>query len=107
MMDSAGRATADRAHEILKDIKAPRIVVLVGAGNNGGDGLVAGLYIAQDNPEALVNFYLLQKREDSYVQTATEAGLPISYAEDDKDKRVLRNMVASADLVIDALFGIG
>jgi ADP-dependent NAD(P)H-hydrate dehydratase / NAD(P)H-hydrate epimerase len=107
MMDSAGRAAADRAGEILKDIKAPRITVLVGSGNNGGDGLVAGLYIAQDKPEALVNFYLLQKRKDSYVQTVQEAGLPISHAEDDKDKRVLRNMVASADLVIDALFGIG
>jgi ADP-dependent NAD(P)H-hydrate dehydratase / NAD(P)H-hydrate epimerase len=107
MMDSAGRATADRAREILKDVKAPRVTVLVGSGNNGGDGLVAGLYIAQDNPEALVNFYLLQKRKDSYIQTVQEAGLPVSHAEDDKDKRVLRNMVASSDLVIDALFGIG
>jgi NAD(P)H-hydrate repair Nnr-like enzyme with NAD(P)H-hydrate dehydratase domain/NAD(P)H-hydrate repair Nnr-like enzyme with NAD(P)H-hydrate epimerase domain len=107
MMDSAGRAAADRAREILKDIKAPRVTVLVGAGNNGGDGLVAGLYIAQDHPEALVNFYLLQKRDDTYAKTVQEAGLPISHAEDDKDKRVLRNMVASSDLVIDALFGIG
>jgi ADP-dependent NAD(P)H-hydrate dehydratase / NAD(P)H-hydrate epimerase len=107
MMDSAGRATADRARDILKGIVAPRIAVLVGAGNNGGDGLVAGLYIAQDNPDALVNFYLLEKRDDSYVKTAIEAGIPISHAEDDKDKRVLKHIIASADLLIDALFGIG
>ena len=98
---------AERARELVKGIYAPRISILVGAGNNGGDGLVAGLYIAQDKPEALVNFYLLTKREDRYIQTAIEAGLGISHAEDDKDKRVLKHMLASSDLLIDALFGIG
>jgi ADP-dependent NAD(P)H-hydrate dehydratase / NAD(P)H-hydrate epimerase len=107
MMDSAGRAAADRARAILKGVYAPRICILVGAGNNGGDGLVAGLYIAQDNPDALVNFYLLQKREDTHIQTAIEAGIPISHAEDDKDRRVLKHLIASADLLIDAMFGIG
>lgn len=107
MMDNAGRAVADRAGIILNDIEKPRVLVLVGSGNNGGDGLVAGLYIAQDNADAEVLFYLLSEREDEYIETAREAELFIAVAEDDKDKRVLRNMVASADLVIDALYGIG
>jgi len=107
MMDNAGRAAADRAAIILKDIEKPRVTVLVGAGNNGGDGLVAGLYIAQDNPDATVRFYLLSERDDEYVKTVEAAGLSIAKSEDDSDKRVLRNMVASSDLVIDALFGIG
>lgn len=107
MMDSAGRAIADRSIEILDGIVQPRITIIVGKGNNGGDGLVAGLYIAQDNPDAEVRFYLLSERDDVYITTAREAGLFIANAKDDKDKRLLRNMVASADLVIDALFGIG
>ena len=107
MMDNAGRATANRAAIILNGIEQARVTILVGAGNNGGDGLVAGLYIAQDNADVEVRFYLLSERDDDYVKTAEEAGLFIAKAEDDKDKRLLRNMVASADLVIDALFGIG
>lgn len=107
MMTAAGRAAANRALAVLEGIADPKVTVLVGSGNNGGDGLVAGLFIAQDNPKAEVRFYLLSERDDVYVETAKEAGLFIAKAEDDGDKRVLRNMVASADLVIDALFGIG
>ena len=107
MMASAGRATADRALALIEDIEEPRVTVLVGSGNNGGDGLVAGLFIAQDRQEAEVRFYFLERRDDEYAQTARDAELFIALAEDDADKRVLRNMVGSADLVIDALFGIG
>ncbi len=107
MMENAGRAAADRALELLAGIESPRVTVLVGAGNNGGDGLVTGLLIAQDNQEAEVRFYLLQERDDQYIEVAREAGLFLALSQDDADKRVLRNMVASADLVIDALFGIG
>lgn len=107
MMDNAGRAVADRVAIILKDVEQARVVVLVGGGNNGGDGLVAGLYIAQTNADIDVLFYLLSERDDDYVKTVQEAGLFIAKAEDDSDKRILRNMIASADLVIDALFGIG
>ncbi|GAB5489921.1 MAG: bifunctional ADP-dependent NAD(P)H-hydrate dehydratase/NAD(P)H-hydrate epimerase [Phototrophicaceae bacterium] len=107
MMDNAGRTIAERSAIILENIPEPRITVIVGKGNNGGDGLIAGLYIAQNNPNADVRFYLLADRDDEYTKTAREAGLFVALADDDKDKRVLRNMIASADLVIDALFGIG
>ncbi|MGB7338101.1 MAG: NAD(P)H-hydrate dehydratase [Phototrophicaceae bacterium] len=107
MMDAAGRAVADRANALLDGIDSPRVTILVGAGNNGGDGLVAGLYMAQDNPDVDVRFYLLADRDDTYTQTVEAAGLFLAKSEDDADKRLLRNMVASADLVIDALFGIG
>jgi NAD(P)H-hydrate epimerase len=109
LMEHAGRAAADRALHLLAEIATPKVTVLVGSGNNGGDGLVAGLLIAQGNPEALVRFYLLGPRpdDDPFLPVAREAELFIASATDDGDKRVLRNMIASADLVLDALFGIG
>lgn len=109
LMDSAGRATAQRAAAMLFGLDQPKVTVLVGAGNNGGDGLVAARYIAQARPDSLVRCYLLTRREDSDAefQAAQQTGLFFAYAEDDRDHRVLRNMVASADLVVDALFGIG
>lgn len=108
MMDNAGYATARHAIYMLKDVSdKPRITILVGGGNNGGDGLVAGKYLAENNYE--VRFYLLKRLDETYLpyQDVVSRGLFIAYAEDDYDCRVLRHMVASADLVVDALLGIG
>lgn len=107
MMDDAGRAAAERAVQLLSERPEPKITILVGTGNNGGDGLVAGRYLIQLVPDAQVRFYLLSRRDDDLFTQVQEAGGFIAFAEDDHDNRVLRNMVASADLVIDALFGIG
>lgn len=107
MMDDAGRAAAECALSLLRGRSEPKVTILVGTGNNGGDGLVTGRYLMQLQPDAQVRFYLLTKRDDDLFTQVQEAGGFIAFAEDDHDNRVLRNMVASADLVIDALFGIG
>lgn len=107
MMENAGQATAHRALTMIASIKEPRVVLLIGAGNNGGDGLVAARHIAAHNAEIQVGLYLLKRRDDRHFTAIEEAGLFIAHAEDDHDGRVLRNMVAAADLIIDALFGIG
>ena len=41
MMDDAGRAVAEYAAHLLSGVTTPRISLLIGRGNNGGDGLVA------------------------------------------------------------------
>ncbi len=112
MMQNAGHAVARRVVEILKDEADfrpdPRVTVLVGPGNNGGDGLVAGLALARTGT-VQVRFYLLKNRDgsDDNFRAVQEAGLFVALAEHDHDFRVLRNMVASADIVLDALFGVG
>ncbi|MDW8173715.1 MAG: NAD(P)H-hydrate dehydratase [Anaerolineae bacterium] len=106
-MTRAGRAVADRAKHLIYDLADPKITLLIGTGNNGGDGMVAGLFLAQDLPSANIRFYQLKPRQDQFSQIARQAELMVVNAEDDHDKRLLRNMVASADLLIDALFGIG
>jgi NAD(P)H-hydrate epimerase len=108
MMQNAGRAAAERGLKIIEGLPDARVTVLVGPGNNGGDGLVAARIIAAEG-KALVRCYLLKRRADSdaHFKAALDAGLFMAYAEDDQQYRVLRNMVASSDLVVDALFGIG
>lgn len=108
LMQAAGRAIANRVLEMIANIPDPRVTLLIGSGNNGGDGLVAGRIIAQES-NALVRFYLLKKREadDSNLKAVRELGLLVADAQDDQRYRVLRNMVSSAHIVIDALFGIG
>jgi NAD(P)H-hydrate epimerase len=108
MMRRAGRAVADRALRWIHDLEKPQVTALIGPGSNGGDGLLAALFIAQDRPDALVRLYLLRDRpDDPHLEAARQAGLFIALAENDHDKRLARNMAASSDLLIDALFGLG
>lgn len=107
MMEDAGKAAAK--HALSKMSGETRVTVLVGPGNNGGDGLVAGRIIAQENPRALVRFYLLKKRpeEDPNLKVIRSLGLFVADSENDMRFRVLHNLIASAHIVIDAIFGIG
>lgn len=111
MMENAGRALAERVKQILADAPKPddaSVTVLVGPGKNGGDGLVAGRILAQDT-SAQVRFYLLKPRDedDPHFAAIRAASLFTAVAGDDQRYRVLTNMIASATVVIDALFGIG
>lgn len=103
LMENAGKAVAEEA---LSGFSAAgkRVVVVCGTGNNGGDGLVAARYLAKDSrvtvllarppdqlstPEATTNFERLRD-----IQVL--AGLDRS-----------EEAIAEADLVIDALLGVG
>jgi len=111
MMENAGRAVAARILQAIRERVPngqPRVTVLVGPGNNGGDGLVAARIVAQES-EALVRCYLLAPRDagDPNLKAVRDAGLLVAVADDDQRFRVLTNMIASAHIVVDALFGIG
>src|SRR5262245_14551956 len=110
MMDTAGRAVANRVKQILEEFPEPRVTVLVGPGNNGGDGLVAGRLIAEET-KATVTFFLVQPRDDSDENFAKvrAAKLLVVDAPTDSEQgyRVLRTMIANADVIVDALLGTG
>ena len=110
MMDTAGRAVADRTKQILAEYPEPRVAVLIGPGNNGGDGLVAGRLIAEET-RATVTFFLVETRDgkDENFSKVKMANLLVADADTDSAQgyRVLRTMIANADLIIDALLGTG
>jgi hydroxyethylthiazole kinase-like uncharacterized protein yjeF len=110
MMDNAGRAVADRVKQILEEFPEPRVAILVGPGNNGGDGLVAGRLIAEES-NATVTFFLTQPRDESDQNFAKvkAANLLVVDAPTDAEQgyRVLRTMVANADVILDSLLGTG
>ncbi len=108
MMDRAGRAVADLIVERVKGVENAKVVALVGPGNNGGDGLVAGRLIAEET-DAQVHFYLLKAREDDDANFAKvqKARLPVTEATHDKNWSNLRELIADADVVVDALLGTG
>ena len=111
LMENAGIRTVEMAQEMLPFIAGKKIIILTGRGNNGGDGLVAARHLynhgadpvvfimgdpGQLSPDGRVNHGILQK--------LTHKIYPLTEAEH-REKLILEML--GAELVIDALFGIG
>ncbi len=108
MMELTGQGVARTILKRLSNIKGKRILVLVGPGNNGGDGLVAGRYLMDAG--ATVTAYLSRPRdprEDPVFQKATEKGLTVLIAEGDPEGTELRRLASQAEIIVDALLGTG
>lgn len=107
MMENAGRGIAEHILRRVPDIAGRRVAILVGTGNNGGDGLVVGHYLAEAG--AQVAAYLVKERpaEDANLGRLQGHGALIAVAGSDQRGRVLRNLVGSAEVIVDALLGTG
>ena len=106
MMENAGRGVAE-AILARRAVEGRRVAVLAGTGNNGGDGLVAAHHLAEAG--ARVGVYLTGERpaDDPNLLRLQARELLIARADDDQRSRVLRNLLQTADVVIDAVLGTG
>lgn len=109
LMEAAGRQVAAAASRMVERAH-PRVFVIAGKGNNGGDGLVAARVLAAAGWRVTV---ILVAREadvsgDAAVNlsAARRAGVEISPL-DSTGVPGLRGVLAGADLIIDGLFGTG
>jgi ADP-dependent NAD(P)H-hydrate dehydratase / NAD(P)H-hydrate epimerase len=107
LMETAGAAVARAVGEQLGAVRAERILVLVGPGNNGGDGLVAARYLHDGGAE--VHVYLLTPRPevDPNLEAVRERDIETAVLKEDDVEGVLAPDLARADAVIDAVLGIG
>ena len=107
LMENAGRAVAQEVGHILDDIERQRILLLIGPGNNGGDGLVAARYLHDWGTD--VTLYLLGQRsdDDPNLELVRRRDIKYIYADRDENRRTLSECLSSATAVIDALFGTG
>jgi NAD(P)H-hydrate epimerase len=106
LMDNAGKAVAGEATAILRDLCKPRIIVLVGPGNNGGDGLVAARHLHEAGAEVTV--YLFSHRHnDVNLDKVRYNGIACIDAQHEKEMLKLESQLVVTDCVIDSLFGTG
>src|SRR5690348_16497770 len=108
LMENAGAAVA---RTILHDLAPGRVLVLVGPGNNGGDGLVAArhlydagittsIYIWKRNLERLdPNLALVKTRNIAIFDTSADPNRHVLEAQLD--------LLAEDGVVLDALLGTG
>ena len=62
LMENAGLATADCAQELLGNVKDCSVTILVGPGNNGGDGLVAARHLHDWG--AKIQLFLIKRKTE-------------------------------------------
>ena len=111
LMENAGLRTLEVIEEILGETKNRMIVILAGKGNNGGDGLVIARHLI--NSGAVVETYLTGEVEeltqDSRInyEILLKMGARIFPLSSEKDLDLLMLSLMNADLIVDALYGIG
>lgn len=108
MMQIAGAEASALLQRRCAIDSATKIVILIGKGNNGGDGLVMARDLARST-DADIRLYLLEARDsnDKNYQAALSDGLSFTLATDDIDGEALTRFLLDADIIVDALLGIG
>lgn len=111
LMENAGVKTAEVIKGLLPQPENKRVVIIVGKGNNGGDGIVVArhllnwgvdvdTFLTADIPDLTgdshTNYQILQKMSERIFPLKEE-----------KDLQFFRQSLMSSDLVVDALYGIG
>lgn len=106
MMENAGRAVAEAIGEWI-GAKDTNVLVLVGPGNNGGDGLVAARYLADMGAAVHLYVWKRETKGDKNWELVCEKNLSVTWLSDDQNLTGLRQLVAQSDIIVDALLGTG
>lgn len=107
LMENAGFAVANELGRLLGRAAGYRVLILVGPGNNGGDGLVAARHL--DNLGVEVYLYLCGQRSDAdpNLRLARDQGITCFEASADEGWNNLGTILSLAEVVVDALLGTG
>lgn len=111
LMENAALKVVEVVERVYCLKNRDRVIVLVGAGNNGGDGLAVARHLFFRSIE--VEVFLLAPEDavsgDAKVNldVAKKLGLSLSLVQDEDDILRLEQRLKSATLVVDAIFGTG
>lgn len=107
LMENAG-AAAVRFLRKKFSLTGKRMVILCGKGNNGGDGFVAARHLSELGAKVIVviveGMPATEIAQDMYSRLNSTAAKVVSYYQ---DPELIRPMLASADFILDAIYGTG
>jgi hydroxyethylthiazole kinase-like uncharacterized protein yjeF len=107
LMEKAGLAVAEKAREFLGEVRGVSILVLVGPGNNGADGMVVARHLGDWGADVITYLALSRSDDDPKRQMLLDRGFTPLLAEDDVGFSLLKGLLTKTRLVIDAVLGTG
>ncbi|MCL5289772.1 MAG: NAD(P)H-hydrate dehydratase [Bacillota bacterium] len=111
LMENAGLRVVEVIQELFKEVKGKVFSILVGKGNNGGDGLVVARHL--HNRGAQVKVLLLADPEefqgDARVNLTIwqRMGQPLYQVHQVNGINMVKVALLNTDMVVDALYGTG
>ena len=110
LMENAGRNASEAIIDMFDSVSKQDVVVVVGPGNNGGDGLVIARYLELAGARVRIVLAALSNRlkGDSLtnLNIVTQSGIEICCLAGASEER-WQAVLASATCVIDAILGTG
>lgn len=107
MMERAGCAVAAVIQRQRPPERGDSVLILAGPGNNGGDGLVAGRYLATWGYRVRTYCFRRAREGDDNYARLLQAGAEVAHAEDDEALQTLQAWLADSTIWVDALLGTG
>jgi hydroxyethylthiazole kinase-like uncharacterized protein yjeF len=113
LMENAGRSCAELIKDKLKDIASPKVCIFCGTGNNGGDGYVIARHLLNSSFEVVVvicgNREKVKGDAKINLDILERLGRPIEQLNlrDGDVPAQVKTFAASADMIVDGLFGTG
>ena len=107
LMENAGRAVADSIVRNYPPDHARSAFVLVGPGNNGGDGLVVARHL--HDAGYLVVIYTINRKlvDDAKERLIQQRHIPWLSADSDPALARFESLLLTASVVVDAVLGTG
>lgn len=109
LMENAGSACARAVREIIRQQERDcRTVIVCGKGNNGGDGFVIARKLFESGCSPAVILALGRpSTEDAQTMLSMLSGLPVKVTDYILEQDTAESLIAGADVLVDAVFGIG
>jgi len=107
LMENAGLKVAQAAADSLGEVTGRSVVLLIGPGNNGGDGLVAARHLHDWGTSIHLFLFKRNTENDKNFDLDMERSIPWTDISSDDELPVLSEFLDTADMVVDALFGTG
>jgi hydroxyethylthiazole kinase-like uncharacterized protein yjeF len=111
LMENAGRSISESILTRLGELEAPCVVILVGPGNNGGDGSVIARHLLQAGADVSVILCADRARIKGDAKTnldiVEKLGIPITALIDASHVPAAESVLERAEVLVDALLGLG
>ncbi|MBF4695349.1 NAD(P)H-hydrate dehydratase [Fusibacter ferrireducens] len=109
LMENSGIALAE---EVKKHVnRHSKVIIVVGMGNNGGDGLVCARHLHNESYSVKIfmigNLKKLSEHANQNFEIIKHLNIPVEMINDIGGVKKLGKLIAYDDVVVDCIFGIG